>query len=1202
MGFFGGRWYVLRPPFHVVRLLGAAESIANVQFREIGKKEKKKGKKGAVEPDPAPPPPEDNLIDTMDEPATADVLDTPADDTWASLGTKSSKKSKKGSKTTEPVIEDKLSKTKSKESKSSKDAADDILDILDKAPPPPPEPETVVESPKVEKKATKSSGWGSIFGSSGSKSSKKDKEAKEKAEREVKTEADKAAAEEAQRKADEEAFAAALGDDPNEILDVVDEAPIAPSKGSKKKSDKTSKLDAKADKKSKAKDPVAAIVDEPGADPVVDIIDEAPPVDDKPTGSAAGWGFWGASLKSSKSGKKATPVAETSKEISSSNALGSGEPELSEPPKMPEDTFPTDTGLKSSASKSKTKSSKGSSIQDRIKALQGDSADSGAKKSSKSKDPSPPSPPAPEPLLEPEPEAVIAPLSPEEKKSSKKSPKTSSSKKAKDPLPPQIDPAAAPPPPASPLPGGFPSDDIVDLSRDMLKSPPKSSSKDKKLSKSSKDKSRSSKAEPVASPIAVDPMDDLMGLDEPSTKLPTPPPEKASKDDSKGHRKERPKVVRDQGTNSWGFWGATPAPKSSSKDKSRSKDASSPVKERPSGLSRSKSARKSGERDPSEKASKSSGSDKDVKTPSRSRPSTSRGQSGFGAMFGLGSAPSRSKSTKIPSSRRHSTAVDDSGLISPPPESRSRPEISDKAAKVMGVSRSKSTREKTKSRKVPDPYAIDSEDMVMVDGPEDSARDVPPLEKPSGDREKKSRRSRRESTMMSGGLGDDAVMVDATEGKPDDLAFDTRPPLVRRATTSNKKAGLMGGLLGAFGAGTRPSAPDRRQSKAYDSEDGMARRKRGSAYDEDRMKRSRREDRTVNRPRKPSDAEGLTDAAPMTEAEDAAAKEARRAERRERRAREEAEEELRMARRREREEQRKAKAREEEDRLRQEDEEREARRKEERRAKRVERDARRAQEDRLREEEEAKAAERRERRRERDRQRTEEEPASTARPKTDRRRSYAVDTPEEEEARRQRREERRQRRSVDQGAGYEKERPRISRRRTDYPVAAEDYFDKRNGEQARSAGFAAADGPSFVKAGGDKTASWVHSVNEDPPPPPPVEGTIIDAPVHFAADDDVPATHPFEETTAREMRHNRARDGYARDDMERRSHRRRDGENVKSSSGGSSHDRQRSYGGPVGGYDVGGMKTWDGRPAGMQRSESKRGSWLKKIPGLGGLP
>ena len=510
--------------------------------------------------------------------------------------------------------------------------------------------------------------------------------------------------------------------------------------------------------------------------------------------------------------------------------------------------------------------------------------------------------------------------------------------------------------------------------------------------------------------------------------------------------------------------------------------------------------------------------------------------------------------------------------MSPPPEEN---EMSAKAAKVMGVSRSKSTREKS-SRKVPDPYAIDSDDLVMVDAPEDSAKDMAEPKQ-----RKKSSKSRRDPAYMSGGLGgaDDEFMPDAArqseEAKvfsgPDDLAFVERPTPVRRTTSSAKRtAGLMGGILGAFSA--RPT-PDRRQSRAYESEDG--RRKRGSAYDDDHAKRLRREDRNVNRSRMPSDSNGPADPAPVTDVEDAEAKEARRRERRERRDREAADEEARTARRREKEEGRRVRAREEED-------EREA---EKRRARRAEKVARRAEDDRLAREEEQAREERRERRREKERQRAEDEAASASRPKTDRRRSY-MDPPEDDEARRLRREERRMRRSVDPGA--DKERPRPSRRRSDYP-AADGYFDKRNGEH--SPGVVPSPIAHAIKTGGDKTASWVHSVNEDRPPPPPVEGTIIDAPVHYAEDD---APDALDDTTAREYRNRRRREQgeYADEDSERRRRRRGD---VPSGSGGSSHGRNKSYGGPSNslGYDDMGVKTWDGRPA-----NNRRQSWFKKIAGF----
>lgn len=141
--------------------------------------------------------------------------------------------------------------------------------------------------------------------------------------------------------------------------------------------------------------------------------------------------------------------------------------------------------------------------------------------------------------------------------------------------------------------------------------------------------------------------------------------------------------------------------------------------------------------------------------------------------------------------------------------------------------------------------------------------------------------------------------------------------------------------------------------------------------------------------------------------------------------------------------------------------------------------------------------------------------------------------------------------------------------------------------------------PSILKiamTGGDKTSSWVHSVNDAPPPP--IEGTIIDAPVHYA-DDAAPDPLEEGETTAREFRHRRERrrdrdDGYHVDDDYRRR------ERVKSSSGDGSSGRRRSYASPPSYGDMygGGMRSFDARPSMPQRSDSKRGSWFKKIAGL----
>lgn len=511
--------------------------------------------------------------------------------------------------------------------------------------------------------------------------------------------------------------------------------------------------------------------------------------------------------------------------------------------------------------------------------------------------------------------------------------------------------------------------------------------------------------------------------------------------------------------------------------------------------------------------------------------------------------------------------------MSPPPEEGQR-EISTKAAKVMGVGRSKSTREKG-TRRIPDPYPIDSDDMIAVDGPEDSAKDI---EEPT--ERKKSSRSKRQSTYMSGALSpEDEVMVDAPPRAvpgADDFDFVSRPSPVRRTTSSAKKPGLMGGILGAFSS--RP-APDRRTSKVYESEDG-GRRKRGSVYDDDYSKRLRRDDRKIGRA-KHSDGEGLTDAAPVTDVEDQEAREARRRERRERRDREAADEEAKASRRREKDDAQRVRAREADD----------ERRREEKRARRAERETRRAEEDRLAREQDQAREERRERRREREKQQQAEEEAAAARSKTTRRRSTYVDAAGDDEARRIRREERKLRRGMDPSGGDKEP----SRRRSDHPApaAADDYFGARNGERSPRKN------PTTplthaIKTGGDKTASWVHSLEPDPPP---IERTIIDAPVHYG-EDGVPDRHPLEgdDTTAREFRHRRRREQEAHgraDDGDRRRRRPRDGENVRSSDGSSG---QRA---PVNsiGYNDMGERTFDGRPA-FARGESKRGSWFKKIAGL----
>ncbi|KAF2211418.1 hypothetical protein CERZMDRAFT_106400 [Cercospora zeae-maydis SCOH1-5] len=1027
------------------------------------------------------------------------------------------------------------------------------------------------------------------------KESTKERKAREKREKEEREAAEAAEARriadeeaEAQRIADEEAEAQRIADEEAEAQRIADEAAAEEAKRlaeeeaiRAKPKIKESTKERKAREKREAADAAAAAAAEAEAQKTAEQDafaaafgddEESKPLEES-AAKADGWSFWGASLKSS---KKATPAAEMKKDSTTNQELA-----VDDASKKPDILMETDDltsampPLKTAVKSSKTKTVKGSSVRDRVSAFGGEALPA-AKGSLKYKADSFPSPPEPElaPELDVDPIVEIVSESAPLKKFKRTDKADKSSKTLKDPSPP-------PPPSISPVPGGFPVDDLLDdivPQPEIPDSPPKKSSKDKK-STSKSAKALKQKDEPGIVPPPPPPeaeFDELL-VDAPA-ELQTPPPEETPRE-RKSTKKDRPKVLRDDKSASWGFWGATPVKKSGKKT-SEAKGTASPTKtsERPSGLSRSKSARKTNERDPLDKDSKSSESETPQKQ-SKARPSTSRGMS-FGGLFGT-PQPTRAKSTKISSSaaksrsRRHSTAVEDTGLISPPPE------MSAKAAKVTGVSRSRSTREK-KTRMIPDPYPIDSDDMIMVDVPEDSAKEIDdPRDR------KKSSRSRRHH--MSGGLGNkDEEMMDAQRGAEDARIFsgtdDVERPAPPRRSSTMKKAGLMGGILGAFGAASRPAA-DRRPNK-YDSEDaGGSRRKRDAMHEDDGSKRLRREDRKVHRSsHKASEGDGLTDFPPVTDIGADEAREARRRERRERRAREEAEEAERNAR---REERRRARAKEEEDRQIREDEER-----------RVRRRARRAEEERLAREEEQARAERHERRR----QRAAEDPAGKhSRPTTDRRRSSYMDAPEDEEARRVRREERRMRRSVDVGAGAsgrDKDKPRTSRRHSEYP-------EDRNGEPISLQGAIPSSLAHAIKTGGDKTSSWVHSVNDDPPPPPPIEGTIIDAPVHFAADN-TPDALDENETTAREFRHRRERrrerdDDYGHDQGDdyqrhRRHPERSDG--IKSSSGEGSSGRRKSHAATYGDMYGGGMRTFDGRPSMPQRSDSKRGSWFKKIAGL----
>lgn len=484
--------------------------------------------------------------------------------------------------------------------------------------------------------------------------------------------------------------------------------------------------------------------------------------------------------------------------------------------------------------------------------------------------------------------------------------------------------------------------------------------------------------------------------------------------------------------------------------------------------------------------------------------------------------------------------------------------------------------EKRRSHGPSDPYAFD-DDLVIVEDPGESAGSADRAYE-QHNRMSAQGKSKRESLLMSGGLGDDAVLLDGPdpEGPTFVTETPTKPSVKRSGSSAKKASGLIGGLFGSL----KPAQPDNRhKGKTRESDEGASRRKRYEE-DEDSSRRLRREARKAHRSR-PFDADGLTDAAPVlspNEDEDAERRRLeRRARRAERSAAEAAESQGRDSRKRDKE-----RAREEERKSRRarEDEEAEARRQEEKRARRASR--------RLAEEQEAREAERRDRRRERER-----EPESTPKSRTERTKPENRDKADEEE-RRARREERRLR--------ADKDRTKTSRHRSDQPPV-DDYFDARNGAHGKYGASAATAPPMgnrpYLSGGPDKTSSWVNSVNEDPPEPPPLTGTIVDGPNPLPT---TVADEGEDETTARELRRRQRRERERRNEVnssdERRKQRReerrardRDGDGLTRSdgSGGAKSRRTgRTYGDMA-------SRPPDGRH-GADTGERK--SWLKKFTGF----
>ncbi|KAK5009052.1 hypothetical protein LTR60_005287, partial [Cryomyces antarcticus] len=436
----------------------AEEGTARGTSWSTGKKEKKKGAKGSASdssPPAAPSPPYQGLDAGLPPPLPlVDTVELPMDDTWKYATTgKMGKKDKKGGPIREAssakvptIAESKLGKNNSKES------PDEVAEVIgDFAP-----AVVVVEELKAVKeeppKTAKSSGWGLFGSSSKTKTTKeKEKERKDKEEKEKKE-----AAAEAQRKADEEAFAAALGEDPNEIMDIIDEAPLSKKDSKKKGSTPLSKVESKSSKKSsssKAKEDDTVAVE---AAAMVDVVEAPAPstaAEESKPKKADGWGFWGSSLKSA---KKPEPKKEITPDESANRRIS-----LTEPPKMPEVTLAADevmSATTTSKAPAKTKAAVKGSVAERVKALQ----ERNKIESVTSPLPPPPPPPPSVPVVpEPEPAFLLVDVrGPKASAKDKKSANSSSKKKDKELSP---EPLPAVPPVSKAVPGGFPGEDSFDV-------------------------------------------------------------------------------------------------------------------------------------------------------------------------------------------------------------------------------------------------------------------------------------------------------------------------------------------------------------------------------------------------------------------------------------------------------------------------------------------------------------------------------------------------------------------------------------------------------------------------------------------------------------------------------------------------------------------------------------------------------------------
>jgi len=1141
-------------------------------------------------PPPVPTPPNQGLTPGNSPPPGPNHLD----DNFEEFGledwnTPAAGKAKKKDGKPEATASNKNKATAGKlDRKSAKEPPHDLMkDLGDASKLDPPDVEEFKTKEETPAKAVKSF-WGFGGGSTATKAKtvkekeqeKKDKEAQEKKEKE---------AEKAQREL-EDAELAALMDEP--ITEVA----------GKKDLKKSSALASKEDKKAKKSAGAAKVED-------IAKVDDFAPIPAPEGKKNEAWSFWGATKegkekeKEEKEKEKKT-AGQKDKEIGNDKRANQKtslvEPQ---PPTLPDPS--REVGIKSTStataakasvvntSKTAAKSSAAvagvGTVADKVKAFQARDIDQSA-------DAWPPAPPQ-EPNAEREAKVV------ESKRPAiaRKSTVTSTKLKNKS-LSPEPETVKVP----SQLPGGFPDDDLIDVTAfqpaafppaafpsatfpPVIVPSPAMPLKANKVPVKTEKKSKESKAAEIINVVEVPvppppPVNEFRKIspelkkksrNSELAKPPTPPPE--PEPEVKSAKKERPRIDRGQQSSSWGFWGACKPSESTKNEKDDPKVPPLPRENKPEkpSLTRSKSARKPSERDV-EKSSRSSNSD-ELKKP-QSRPSNpSRGLS-FSGMFGGGSTPSRSKSTRDPpssakpSSRRRSMVVD-GGLPSPLSDDQLQFKVSDKAAKTLGIggsklNPSKSARDTGKTRAAPDPYAID-DDVVMVDTMYD---DAPPPSKA------KASTSKRESSKAM--KDDDPLLVDPygpwsgpeVVTDPDDLAFvetPKRPPVKRSASSAKKTEGLMG-LFGSM------------------------RRKEGrpSFGNDDDGKRLRRDSRKIERPRRTSDLDmPSADGAPNTDAEDAqrAERRAKRAERdaaaKEARAAELADAEDRAARRKEKERA-----------ARRAEKEAELRKQEERRERRAAREEKMAQEEAaVRDAEDA-----RRRRRREDAARELPPKANGGRPTSDRRRSYQPDSKprdrefEDDYGSRPRHDDRRTSRRSNGPVATPDEK--TSRRRSTQVV--DDYFDPRNGgPNGKPVGR-----PYLPRGDTDKTTSWVQSVNQEPPLPPPVEGSVVEgepdrryvAKERPRGDRNEPRMSSYRKE--RESQRERVRNGGG--DRNREVERERTKLSDGSRSGAGSPEKERRNNNYSDDYSAPSpqmARTFDGmRPP----PPAKRGSWLKKIAGF----